>query len=94
MFGNKRQIVTGDPNEDTQIAVRESGDGPPLRRKRLQRNSCWFVSSWVQIGQRAKGWPDYEVNAINTARVAGKTEDEIRDLVKSLYAKRSDVTQL
>ena len=48
----------------------------------------------VQIGQRAKGWPDYEVNAINTARVAGKTEDEIRELVKSLYAKRSDVTQL
>ena len=48
----------------------------------------------VQIGQRAKGWPDYEVNAINTARVAGKTEDEIRELVKSLYAKRSDVNQL
>jgi prophage regulatory protein len=47
----------------------------------------------VQIGQRAKGWPDYEVNAINTARVAGKTEDEIRELVKSLYAKRSDATQ-
>ena len=47
----------------------------------------------VQIGHRAKGWPDYEVNAINTARVAGKTEDEIRELVKSLYAKRSDATQ-
>ena len=47
----------------------------------------------VQIGQRAKGWPDYEVNAINTARVAGKTEDEIRELVKSLYAKRIDATQ-
>ena len=47
----------------------------------------------VQIGQRAKGWPDYEVNAINTARVAGKTEDEIRELVNSLYAKRSDSTQ-
>ena len=43
----------------------------------------------VQIGQRAKGWPDYEVKAINTARVAGKTEDEIRDLVKSLHANRS-----
>jgi prophage regulatory protein len=26
----------------------------------------------VQIGQRARGWPDYEVTAINTARIAGK----------------------
>jgi prophage regulatory protein len=45
----------------------------------------------VQIGQRAKGWPDYEVKAINTARVAGKSEDEIRCLVKSLYEKRSEL---
>ena len=42
----------------------------------------------VQIGQRARGWPDYEVTAINTARVAGKSEDEIRDLVKLLHSKR------
>lgn len=45
----------------------------------------------VQIGQRAKGWPDYEVQAINTARVAGKTDDEIRELVRSLHAKRAEV---
>ena len=38
----------------------------------------------VQIGQRARGWPDYEVTAINTARIAGKSDDEIRDLVKLL----------
>jgi prophage regulatory protein len=42
----------------------------------------------VQIGQRARGWPDYEVTAINTARIAGKSEDEIRDLVKLLHSKR------
>lgn len=47
----------------------------------------------VQIGQRAKGWPDYEVTAINTARVAGKSDDEIRNLVKTLYTKRNDLTQ-
>jgi len=45
----------------------------------------------VPIGQRAKGWPDYEVNAINSARVAGKTEDEIRELVKSLHSKRTEL---
>jgi prophage regulatory protein len=45
----------------------------------------------VQIGQRAKGWPDYEVAAINTARIAGKNEAEIRELVKSLHAKRNEL---
>jgi len=41
----------------------------------------------VAIGQRAKGWPDYEVQAIATARVAGKTDADIRELVKALHAK-------
>jgi len=45
----------------------------------------------VQIGQRAKGWPDYEVRAINTARVAGKSDDEIRELVKLLLTKRIEL---
>ena len=44
----------------------------------------------VAIGQRAKGWPDYEVSQINAARIAGKTEAEIRELVKTLHAKRTD----
>lgn len=43
----------------------------------------------VAIGQRAKGWPDYEVQAIATARVAGQTDAQIRELVKALHAKRS-----
>lgn len=45
----------------------------------------------VQIGQRARGWPDYEVEAINAARVAGKSDEEIRELVKSLHSKRAKV---
>jgi len=45
----------------------------------------------VQIGQRAKGWPDYEVRAINVARIAGKSEDEIRDLVRFLHSKRNEL---
>lgn len=43
----------------------------------------------VAIGQRAKGWPDYEVQAIAAARVAGKSEDQIRELVSCLHANRS-----
>jgi prophage regulatory protein len=44
----------------------------------------------VAIGQRAKGWPDYEVQAIAAARVAGKSEAEICELVKVLHAKRTE----
>lgn len=42
----------------------------------------------VAIGQRAKAWPDYEVRAIVRARIAGQTDDEIRELVKRLHTKR------
>ena len=43
----------------------------------------------VAIGQRAVGWPDFEVQAINAARIAGKSETEIRDLVNRLHSKRA-----
>jgi prophage regulatory protein len=45
----------------------------------------------VAIGQRAKGWPDYEVSAIVAARISGKTDAEIRELVKALHAKRTEL---
>ena len=50
-----------------------------------------LFTTGVAIGQRAKGWPDYEVDAIITARIAGKSDDQIRDLVKSLHAKRTEL---
>ncbi len=43
----------------------------------------------IAIGQRAKGWPDYEVDAIINARIAGKSDAQIRELVKVLHAKRT-----
>ncbi|MDR3369060.1 AlpA family phage regulatory protein [Rhodoferax sp.] len=42
----------------------------------------------VPIGQRAVGWPDHEVAAINAARIAGKTDDQIRELVAKLHNAR------
>jgi len=48
-----------------------------------------LFTTGVAIGQRARGWPSDEVSAINTARIAGKSDDEIRELVKVLQAKRS-----
>lgn len=45
----------------------------------------------VSIGQRAKGWPDYEAQAIALARVAGRTDADIRELVTDLHAKRTEL---
>ncbi len=42
----------------------------------------------VNLGARAVGWPSSEIAAINTARIAGKTDDEIRELVVKLEAAR------
>lgn len=42
----------------------------------------------VQIGLRAVGWPSSEVAAINAARIAGKSDEEIRALVVILEAAR------
>ena len=42
----------------------------------------------VPIGQRSVGWPDAEVKAINQARIAGKSEAEIKALVDKLHADR------
>lgn len=38
----------------------------------------------VRLGERVVGWPSSEVSAINAARIAGKTDDEIRTLVVKL----------
>ena len=45
----------------------------------------------VKIGQRSVGWVMTEVQAINAARIAGKSETEIRELVTRLHAKRLEL---
>lgn len=50
------------------------------------------VGLWTQpvkIGERSSGWPDDEVKAINAARIAGQSDEQIRELVKQLHAKRA-----
>ena len=52
-----------------------------------------LFTTGVPIGERSVGWPDYEVKAINSARIAGKSEADIRDLVNRLHAKRIELVQ-
>ena len=42
----------------------------------------------VSLGARAVGWPSVEVAAINAARIAGKTYEEVRALVEKLEMAR------
>lgn len=43
----------------------------------------------VKIGERAAAWPEHEIDAINAARIAGKSEVEIHMLVLRLHGQRS-----
>lgn len=42
----------------------------------------------VRLGERASGWPEHEIAAINAARLAGKPDHAIRTLVESLHQER------
>lgn len=57
----------------------------------LIRKGLWTKP--VKIGDRSSGWPDEEVRALCAARIAGKHDGEIRELVRQLQAKRSRLYQ-
>ena len=73
-----------------------------LRRKQVQAESGYSCSTiylrmsqglWpkpISLGARAVGWPAGEVAAINAARIAGRSDEEVRALVVRLEAKRRD----
>ena len=43
----------------------------------------------VKLGERCAAWPSDEIAAINAARIAGKTDAEIRELVAQLEQQRA-----
>lgn len=47
-----------------------------------------LMTTPVRIGAQSVAWPDSEVEAINRARMAGKSDDEIRALVNHLHELR------
>jgi prophage regulatory protein len=50
-----------------------------------------LFTTGVAIGPRSVGWPDTEVRAINAARIAGKSESEIKELVNRLHMLRTEM---
>lgn len=61
----------------------------PRSRSALYRDMAegLFPKS-VPYGARAVGWPSDEVEAMVSARIAGKSDAEIRELVSTLEAAR------
>ena len=65
-----------------------------LRERGRSRSAHYFdiqqglFTHPVQIGLRAVGWPTTEVAMLNAARIAGKSEAEIREMVARLEAAR------
>jgi prophage regulatory protein len=50
------------------------------------QNGLWTKP--VRVSLRSVAWPEHEIQAINSARLAGKTDDEIRVLVATLEQNR------
>mgnify|MGYP000034610118 len=46
----------------------------------------------VSLGPRCVGWPRHEIEALNAARIAGKSGEEIRELVAKLEAARQSAS--
>jgi prophage regulatory protein len=73
-----------------------------LRRKQVEIETGYSRSTiylriaqglWpkpVSLGPRAVGWPAVEVASVNQARIAGRSDGEIRELVRALEAARAD----
>lgn len=64
-----------------------SGDSRSGLYKKIQNGT--YVPP-INLSLRSVGWPSNEVDAINAARIAGKTETEIRELVAVLVLARKN----
>jgi prophage regulatory protein len=63
----------------------ESGISRSTIYDRIQQG-LW--SKPVRLGPRSVGWPQNEVSELNSARIAGKSDTEIRALVIKLETAR------
>lgn len=76
-----------------------------FRRKQVQSESGYSRSTIylrisqglfpkpVRLGPRAVGWPAREIAALNEARIAGRSEVELRALVHTLVCARSEASR-
>jgi prophage regulatory protein len=61
-------------------------------RTTIYRNiQCGICTKGVSIGGDRVAWPEYEIEAINRAKISGFTEAAIKELVSKLHELREDL---
>ena len=55
-----------------------------------ERIQTGLMPPGVSLGGRRVAWPDYEVEAVLKAMIAGKSQNDIKELVNQLVAQRTN----
>lgn len=80
--------------EDPLPGIRMLCQGEVLKRRARGKTSHWndirtgLFTNPIKIGERNNSWPEAEVDALIKARIAGKTDDQMRSLVSKLERDR------
>jgi prophage regulatory protein len=64
-----------------------TGDGRSTHYNKIHKG---LMVPPVRLGANSGAYPQHEIALINVARIAGKTDDEIRQLVTDLVAARKN----
>lgn len=67
-----------------------TGDGSTTLYAKIKQG---VMTPPIKLTQRASAWPEDELIAINRARIAGKGDEQIKELVKQLVAARTSASQ-
>lgn len=63
----------------------QTGESDSTTQRRIRAG---LFPPGIPLGPRSVGWPAHEVEAVNAAKVRGASEDELRQLVGRLVARR------
>lgn len=86
---NSRQTTNTPPRPITILRLPAVKAGSGYSRSTIYlRIAQGLWTKQISLGPRCVGWPDYECAALNAARISGKTDAEIRDLVIKLESAR------
>ena len=78
-------LPTINPLLRRQVVEQATGDSRTTIYRKIKKG---LFTKPVQIGGERVAWPANEVTEINQARIAGKSDEEIKDLVIELEAMR------
>lgn len=84
-------------SKTTEKAIRILRVNDVLKRTGLPKSSLYekvkyqLMTPPINLGARAVGWPDFEIDKINRALIAGCDADEIKVLVNELISNRGNI---